>query len=343
MKKTFIIAEAGVNHNGKLDMAYKLVDVAVNAGVDAVKFQTFKAEKLATKDAPKAAYQKKNMPGKKEKQLEMLKRLELSYSEFRKLKAYCDRKKILFLSTPFDYDSSDFLEKIVPIFKISSGDITNLPFLEYMAKKNKPIILSTGMSTIEEVKRAVEVVQREQKRFINAKYFSLAILHCTSNYPCPYEEVNLRVIKALRESIGIPVGYSDHTLGIEVSLAAVAMGAEIIEKHFTLNRNMKGPDHKASIEPDELSCLVKGIRNVEKALGNSRKSPSKSEIGIMQVSRKSLVASRSLKKGNRISEDMFLIKRPGKGIQPLDARKVIGRKLIRNKNKNENIFWEDLE
>ncbi|MFH1846206.1 MAG: N-acetylneuraminate synthase [Candidatus Omnitrophota bacterium] len=342
-KEVFIIAEAGVNHNGSKETAKKMVDAAAKARADAVKFQTFKAEKLVSKNAQKAEYQKRNMPGTGENQLEMLKRLELSFDDFKDLKEYCDEKGIMFLSTPFDRESADFLDELVPIFKISSGEVTNLSFLEYIATKKKPIILSTGMSTLEEIEKAIDVIQRYYTHDSSAEHADLTILHCTTNYPCPYEEANLRAIRTLRDVTGLSVGYSDHTLGIEASLAAISMGARIIEKHFTLDSNMPGPDHKASLEPDELVRLVNGIRNVEKSMGSGEKKPTKSELSIMKVARKSLVAARDLAKGETIREDMFEIKRPGVGIQPSDAAKTIGCELIWDKNKDENLFWEDLK
>ena len=341
--RVFIIAEAGVNHNGDLSLAFKLVDKAVEAMIDAVKFQTFKAENLVSKNAERAEYQKKNMPECKENQFEMLKRLELSFADFRRLKGYCDQKEIMFLSTPFDYESVDFLTNLVPIFKISSGDITNLPFLEYIAKKDKPIILSTGMSTLQEVKQAVKTIQKNQKHPQNFDYSPLTILHCTTNYPCPYEEVNLRAMQTLRDTFHIPVGYSDHTLGIEVSIAAAALGATVIEKHFTLDKKMKGPDHRASIEPQELKAMVKAVRNIEESLGNGIKRPTKKEFEIMCTIRKGLVAARDLKENEIIQRDMFTIKRPVYGIQPFELKKVIGLRLKRDKKEDESLSWEDFK
>ncbi|NQT32511.1 MAG: N-acetylneuraminate synthase family protein, partial [Candidatus Omnitrophica bacterium] len=304
--------------------------------------------------------------------LEMLKKVEYSFDVFRKLKEFCDKEKILFLSTPFDHESADFLDDLVPIFKLSSGEVTNLPFIEYISRKKKPIILSTGMSTLEEVERAVNMIKKHHVDDPDDGYAPLTILHCTTNYPCPYEDANLRALRTLSNVTGLPVGYSDHTLGIDVSLASAAMGAEVIEKHFTLDKNMQGPDHKASIEPDELKQLVANVRDierqlkgktenlneddlkvmlsslvdnagdVEKSMGNEEKKPTRNELNIMKIARKSLVVARNLKKGEIIEKDMFVIKRPGEGIQPSEAAAAIGRELVHDKKEDENLFWEDL-
>lgn len=253
--KTIIIAEAGVNHNGKIELAFQLIDAAVEAGVDAVKFQTFKTELLVNKTAERASYQKQNMPHRQESQQEMIRKLELSYESFQKLKKYCDKKGILFLTTTYEIPSTERIFKLVPAFKVGSSDLTNIPFLQYLALKNKPIILSTGMSTLSMVERAISTLQNNVVK-TKSIFPPLTLLHCTTNYPCPYNEVNLRAMVTLREAFKLPVGYSDHTLGIEVPVAAVALGASMIEKHFTLDRTMEGPDHKASLEPSELKAMV---------------------------------------------------------------------------------------
>ncbi|MFH1678193.1 MAG: N-acetylneuraminate synthase [Candidatus Omnitrophota bacterium] len=340
-KNIFIIAEAGVNHNGELNLGFRLIDKAWESGADAVKFQTFRAENLVSKNAARAEYQEKNMPEIKESQFQMLKRLELSFTDFIKLKEYCDKKKIIFLSTPFDFESVDFLNDLVPAFKISSGDLTNLPFLEYAAKKNKPVILSTGMSTLDEVRTAVSSIRKAQGCCGDSDFPALTLLHCSTNYPCPYKEVNLRALQALKDAFGLPVGYSDHTLGIEVSIAAAALGARVIEKHFTLDKNTAGPDHRASIEPDELKAMVKAIRNVEMSLGDGVKKPGINELRVSNVARRSLVAARDLKEDEIIQRDMLVIKRPGNGIQPSELEKVIGLKLKRDKQQDAILLWED--
>jgi len=319
-KGVFIIAEAGVNHNGNLEIAKRLVDVAVEAGADAIKFQTFVPEELVTREAGRAAYQEINMPGREETQLEMIRRLVLGYEQFYELKAYCDGAGIIFLSTPFDYHSADLLDALgVPIFKIASGELVNHPFLRYVAAKKKPLLLSTGMATLGEVEEALEVIEQAGGK-------EVTLLHCTTNYPAAYEEVNLRAMLTLQQAFNLPVGYSDHTQGIEVAVAAVALGACVIEKHFTLDRSMEGPDHKTSLEPAELAAMVRAIRNVEKAMGDGRKRPTNSEKEIMKVVRRSLVASRDIKAGEIITEDMLKIKRPGTGIPPKMWDVVIGRR-----------------
>ncbi|MCD6472937.1 N-acetylneuraminate synthase [Candidatus Aerophobetes bacterium] len=348
--KCFIIAEAGVNHNGSLELAYKLVDVAVKAGVDAVKFQTFKTENVVSKNAEKADYQKKTM-GTGESQFEMIKKLELPFEDFKKIKKYCDKKGIIFLSTPFDYESADFLESLVPLYKIGSGEITNLPFLEYIAEKGKPIILSTGMSTLGEVEEAITTIINVNPSFFDTSHLSpltshaspLTLLHCISNYPAEYEDVNLKAMLTLKEAFKLPVGYSDHTLGIEVPIAAVAMGATIIEKHFTLDKNLSGPDHRASLEPDELKAMVKAIRNVEKSLGDGIKRPTQSELQVMKVVRRSLVAKKDIRAGETVKESDMLVKRPATGIPPKFKEIVIGMKPTRSIKKDELFNWEDFK
>jgi len=334
--KVFIIAEAGVNHNGDIRLAYKLVDAAKEAGADAVKFQTFKAENVVSKIAEKAEYQEKTT-NSEESQYEMIKKLELSFEDFVKIKDYCDKKGIIFLSTPFDYESVDFLESLVPLYKIPSGEIANLPFLEYIAKKGKPTILSTGMSTLGEVEEAVKTIIN-----VNSS-LPLVLLHCVSSYPAKYEDVNLKAILTLKEAFKLPVGYSDHTLGIEIAIAAVSLGAKVIEKHFTLDRGLPGPDHKASLEPDELRAMVKAIRNVEKALGNGIKKPTQNEHEVMKVARRSLVAARDIRAGEIIKKSDILIKRPGTGIPPKFKEIFIGMRPTRDIKKDNPFSWEDFK
>ena len=331
----FVIAEAGVNHNGDLKLAKKLVTAAKQAGADAVKFQTFKAENLVSGSAKMADYQKKNI-GKKESQLEMLKKLELSNSNFRELKKYCDEKKIIFLSTAHTEDAVDLLDPLIPVHKIGSGDLTNLPFLKKIAKKRKPIILSTGMAVLSEIKEAVEAI----KKAGNSK---VILLHCTTNYPCPLEEVNLRAMQAIKKEFDLPVGYSDHTSGIMVSVMAAALGAVVIEKHFTLDRNLSGPDHRASLEPDDLKEMVKEIRNIEKVLGSATKKPSKSEEKIKKVVRKSIIARTDILKNTKITKEMLIIKRPGTGILPKHLNKVVGRIVKKEIKQDELIQFKDLK
>ena len=314
----FIIAEAGVNHNGSLEMARQLVDVAAQAGADAVKFQTFKAEKVVSRQAPKAAYQLQTTDTG-ESQLDMVKRLELPFDAFRELYDYCQAKDILFMSTPFDEESADFLDELgVPVFKVGSGEITNWPFLEYVAHKGKPMILSTGMSYLSEVDEAVRVIR-------DAGCDQLLLLHCVSNYPADPAGANLRAMHTLATAFGVPVGYSDHTLGIVVAIAAVALGACVIEKHFTLDRGLPGPDHRASLEPGELVVLVQGIRAVEAALGHGRKEPAISEANTAAVARRSLVAARNIPAGTMLTEELMAIKRPGTGLPPAMRSYLIGR------------------
>lgn len=314
----FIIAEAGVNHNGSLEMARQLVDVAAQAGADAVKFQIFKAEKVISPQAPKAVYQLQTT-NTSESQLDMVKRLELSFDDFRELYACCQDRGILFMATPFDEDSADFLNELgMPVFKIGSGEITNWPFLEYAARKRKPIILSTGMSYLSEVDEAVRVIH-------DAGSDQLVLLHCVSNYPANPADANLRAMHTMATAFGVPVGYSDHTLGIEVAIAAVALGACMIEKHFTLDRTLPGPDHQASLEPDELKTLVRGIRTVEVSLGHGRKEPAASEANTTAVARRSLVAAQDIPAGAVLTEDLIAIKRPGTGLSPAMRPYLIGR------------------
>lgn len=318
----FIIAEAGVNHNGDFSLAKKLVDVAKQAGADAVKFQTFKSENVVI--------------GKKQTHLEMLKKLELNYQDFEKLKRYCDKKKIIFLSTPHSEDAVNFLNSLISVFKIGSGDLTNIPFLIKVAKKKKLMILGTGMANLAEVGEAVKTIKKTGNN-------KIILLHCTTNYPCPLEEVNLKAMIILKKEFGLPIGYSDHTLGITVPVMAVAMGAQILEKHFTLDKNLSGPDHKASLTPKELKEMVKAIRDTEKALGNGLKKPFKSEERIKKLVRKSIVARQDIPKGVKVKKDMLIVKRPGIGIIPKYLDKIIGKKAKRNIKKDNLISFKDLQ
>ncbi len=330
----FIIAEAGINHNGSLDLAKKLVDAAVEAGVDAVKFQTFKSEYLVAEDVEMADYQEKNT-GRKESQLEMLKRLELSKEDFKELKEYCDEKGTVFLSTPHTEDAVDFLEPLVPAYKVGSGDLTNLSFLEKIAQKKKPIILSTGMADLKEVEQAVRTIKKAGNE-------NVILLHCVTNYPCPIEEVNLKAILTLKNKFNLPVGYSDHTLGITVSIMAAAMGAQVLEKHFTLDNNLAGPDHKASLNPEELKAMVKAVRNVEKSFGDGVKKPTPSEEIIKKEVRKSIIANTDIPEGTEITRDMLIIKRPGTGILPKNLDKIVGKKTKKDIRKDALISFKDL-
>ncbi len=316
----FIIAEAGVNHNGSIELAKKLIDVAVDAGVDAVKFQTFKAENLVSKNAKKATYQKENMNDSDDSQFNMLKKLELDIDTHNELIDYCNTKNIMFLSTPFDLDSIDMLNNLkLPIFKIPSGEITNLPYLRHIGGLKKKVILSTGMADMGEIEDALDILIQAGTSKEN-----ITVLHANTMYPTPMEDVNLNAMVTIGNTFDAAFGYSDHTLGIEVDIAAVALGASCIEKHFTLDKTMEGPDHKASLEPDELKAMVKGIRNIELALGSSVKKPSPSETPNMQIARKSIVASCDIKKGDILSEDNLSIKRPANGISPMRWDEVVG-------------------
>lgn len=327
---TFIIAEAGVNHNGSLEMAKRLIDEAKKAGVDCVKFQTFKSELLVTDDAPLADYQADNIKNSNN-QLDMLKKLELSYSEFEDLYDYCNQKDIMFLSTPFDVESAEFLNNLnMKIWKIPSGEITNLPLLEYIGSRNSKILLSTGMSDDDEVAAAIDILNSVGKN-------EIVLLHCTTEYPAPYDSVNLKAMLTLRDRFNLPIGYSDHTLGNEVAVAAVAMGASVIEKHFTLDKTLDGPDHKASLEPDELAGLVRVIRHIDVALGDGIKQVQTIEKKNKLVARKSIVAGRDIRKGEEITREMLAVKRPGTGISPMNLGAVIGTKAIKDFKKNEMI------
>jgi N-acetylneuraminate synthase len=331
----FIIAEAGVNHNGDLALAKRLIDAAADAGSDAVKFQTFHAENIVTSKAVKADYQKVTTSSE-ESQYKMLKKLELAESIFFDLAEYASQKQILFLSTPFDTESVDLLDDVgVPAFKIPSGEITNFPLLKKIARKNKPVILSTGMSTLGEVEAAFFYLKKEGAQ-------SLILLHCTTCYPAPVASINLRAMESLRHAFHVPVGYSDHSEGITIPIAAAAMGACIIEKHFTLDRGFEGPDHKASLEPLELKAMVQGIRDVGLALGDGVKRPAPDEERNKEIIRKSLVAAKDIAMGETITEDMLCIKRPGTGINPVDYSRVLGTISLRAIGKDEVITLSDI-
>lgn len=326
----FIIAEAGVNHNGSLELAKKLVDAAKEAGADCVKFQTFVSKNIVSKKAIKAEYQKQQTDSK-ETQYEMLKRLELSFDDFVDLKAYCKSKNIEFMSTAFDLDSIDFLEGLgMDKWKIPSGDITNLPYLIKIARLKRPVILSTGMSTMDEISCAINALRDNGVK-------ELTVLHCTTEYPTPFADVNLRAMLEIRDEFDVSIGYSDHTNGIEVSIAAVSLGAEIIEKHFTLDKNMDGPDHKASLEPYELKAMVESIRNIESALGDGMKQPVNSEKKNIEVVRKSIVAKHSIKEGELLTEDNLAIKRPGNGLSPMKWFEIVGTIAIKDFDEDEMI------
>ncbi|TDA65898.1 N-acetylneuraminate synthase [Sulfuricurvum sp. IAE1] len=354
--KCYIIAEAGVNHNGSIDMAKQLIDIAANAGADAVKFQTFKAEKVVSKYAPKAYYQKKTT-AETETQLDMIKKLELDESAHSILIEHCHVRNIEFLSTPFDFESIDLLARKLNLqhIKIPSGEITNGPYLLCVAQTGKPVILSTGMSTLGEVEMALGVLaygylDKQDKPSLQSfqdAYCSEAgrdvlkekvtLLHCTTEYPAPFEDVNLCVMETMRKALGLPVGLSDHTPGIAVPIAAVALGAAVIEKHFTLDRNLPGPDHKASLEPNELKAMVTAIRQVETSLGNGQKIPTVSEWKNREIARKSIVAAGSIKKGDLFAADNIAIKRPGDGLTPTTYWTLLGRPARKNYDADEMI------
>ena len=328
----FIIAEAGVNHNGSIGNAYRLIDVAVESGANAVKFQTFRAESLVSKSAKKADYQKQTT-NELESQFEMIKKLELDVDAHKKLIKYCNEKGIMFLSTPFDHDSINLLNELdLKIFKIPSGEITNLPYLRHIGSLAKQVILSTGMSTLQEVGDALTILVDA-----GTKKENITVLHANTMYPTPMEDVNLNAMQTMRQEFNVAVGYSDHTLGIEVDIAAVTMGASIIEKHFPLDKAMKGPDHKASLDPAELKAMVTSIRNVENALGDGIKLPSRSEQPNMVVARKSILASQVIKKGDTLTEENIVIKRPGNGMSPMKWDEVVGSVAIKDYQVDEII------
>ena len=331
----FIIAEAGVNHNGSLERALELIDCAAEAGADAVKFQTFKAGRLVTPQADQANYQRENM-GQEISQLQMLTSLELSWEDHLALVQRCQKRGILFLSTPFDHKSAELLDKLdVPALKVASGEITNLPLLTQLANLDRPMIVSTGMCQLGEVEQAVKTIQ-------DTGNDNFAILHCVSDYPADPKEVNLRAMQTLRSAFGKPVGFSDHTLGTEIGIASAALGACILEKHFTLDRTLPGPDHCASLEPDELVQLVRGIRSVESALGDGRKAPSHSEKNTAEVARKSLVTSTNIPAGTLLTTELIDIKRPGTGLPPALKPQLLNRRAVKDLSRGHLLSWEDV-
>lgn len=329
-----IIAEAGVNHNGSMELAKKLIDAAAKAGADYVKFQTFKPEKLAARSAGTAEYQKKNLHSD-ESQLEMLNKLALAQEDFRELKRYCEERNIGFLSTPFDLDSLAFLDSLgMDFWKIPSGEITNLPYLEAIAQTDRPVVLSTGMADLAEVEDAMKVLNKQKSR-------EITILQCNTEYPTPYEDVNLRAMQTMKEVFHVPVGYSDHTKGIAIPLAAVGAGAQVIEKHFTLDRTLPGPDHVASLEPDELQAMVEGIRQIEKAMGTGEKVPSSSEKKNIAAARKSLVAACRIQKGELFTSENITTKRPGDGLSPMRYHEILGQVADRDYEEDEQIMGKE--
>jgi len=336
-KSTLIIAEAGVNHNGSINRAKEMIEVAAQAGADYVKFQTFRAEALVTRYAVKAKYQE-NLTDSNESQFGMIKKLELDLNAHKILIQHCKKQNIGFLSTPFDHESIDLLSHLnIPFYKIPSGEITNLPYLRHIGSIRKPIIMSTGMSTIDEVNDALKILLEA-----GAKKDKITILHCNTEYPTPIEDVNLNAMLTIREKTGVQVGYSDHTLGIEVPIAAVALGAKIIEKHFTLDRNLPGPDHFSSLDPDQLKSMIISIRNIEKCMGNGEKKPTKSELQNISIARKSIVAKKPIKKGEKFSVNNLTIKRPGTGINPMDWDRILDKKSKNNYNIDDLISNKDI-
>jgi N-acetylneuraminate synthase/N,N'-diacetyllegionaminate synthase len=330
----YIIAEAGVNHNGDINLAFRLCDEAKKAGVDAVKFQTWKTENLVTKSAPLATYQENNITSKSDSQFEMLKKLELSYDEFVEIQKYCNKIGVKFLSTPDENESLEFLSGLdLDFIKIGSGEVTNIPYLRKIGEKKQPVVLSTGMSNLADVERAYNTLMKSGA-------VSVTLLHCTSNYPCPMDEVNLKAMQTLEAAFKCEVGYSDHTMGIEVPIAAVAMGAKMIEKHFTLDKDMEGPDHKASLDPKELADMVKAIRNIEVALGDGIKKPNKSEEEISKVVLKSIVSSKDIAAGEIFTEDNITVKRTSHGIPATFWDMVIGKKAYKDYTQDEIISIE---
>lgn len=337
-KQVLIIAEAGVNHNGSLELAKQLIDKAVEAGVDIIKYQTFKSEKLVSKKARQAEYQQRNIGKKDEGQFAMLKKLELSQADHEELIAYCNKKGIRFFSTAFDMDSIDYLHSLnMGLWKIPSGEITNYPYLRKIAQYKEPVILSTGMCELSDIEAAMNVLLE-----FGVKKEQITILHCNTEYPTPFGDVNLRAMLEIGEKFGVQIGYSDHTKGIEVPIAAVALGATVIEKHFTLDKNMEGPDHKASLEPEELKAMVSAIRNIEQALGTGHKIISESERKNIEIARKSIVAARPIQIGELLTEENLTVKRPGDGINPMRWNEVLGTRAIHSYNEEDPIqFVED--
>lgn len=332
MKKTFIIAEAGVNHNGSLELARKMIDVAADAGTDAIKFQTFLADRVVCRSAQKADYQRQ-ATDEAESQYEMIKRLELDADAHRELITYCRQKDIQFISSPFDLESIDLLHDLgLETFKIPSGEITNLPYLRKIGSLKKKLIVSSGMADLGEIEDALLILMNAGTSAGN-----ITVLHCNTEYPTPFDDVNLKAMLTIRDELSVKVGYSDHTLGIEVPVAAVALGAEVIEKHFTLDKNMEGPDHKASLEPDELKAMVQAMRNIEIALGNGIKKPSSSELKNKPIARKSIVAARNIRKGESFTKENLTVKRPGNGISPMRWNEVVGQRATKSYTKDELI------
>lgn len=338
MSRVKIIAEIGVNHNGDIDLAYKMIDAAAECGADLVKFQTYKTENLVSDNAPKADYQVKNT-NTKGTQFGMLKKLELGIKEHYKLLDYCQARGVVFLSSAFDLASLEFLNKLsLPIFKIPSGEITNYPYLSAVAALGKPVILSTGMATMDEVEASVQVLLENglEKNMIT-------VLHCNTEYPTPYKDVNLLAMKTLSETLQLAVGYSDHTLGSEVAIASVALGAVVIEKHFTLDQNLSGPDHKASMEPKDFKKMVQAIRNIEKAIsGSGEKIPSTSEVKNIPIARKSVFLTQDLSTGTVLKDHHLIPLRPGTGISPMRWNDIIGKSINKTLNKGHQLAWEDL-
>lgn len=336
--KVLIIAEAGVNHNGSMALAKRLIDEAVEAGVDIVKFQTFIAEQLMSGLAKQAEYQTKNT-GKQETQLDMIKKLELSFADFDELKAYCEKKGIVFMSTPFDMTSMDYLAGLnMPYMKIPSGEITNLPYLKKIGALKTKVIMSTGMADMDEINASMKVLTDA-----GTKKEDIILLHCNTEYPTPMVDVNLRAMLTMRDELKVQIGYSDHTEGIEIPVAAVALGATVIEKHFTLDKSMEGPDHKASLNPVELKAMVKAIRNIETALGSGSKIPSPSEIKNKAVARKSIHAAKAIPKGHILRQEDLTMKRPGDGISPMQLDQVIGKELLQDLQADDKLKWSDLK
>ncbi|MCT4665380.1 MAG: N-acetylneuraminate synthase [Flavobacteriales bacterium] len=331
MNKTIIIAEAGVNHNGCIENAKKLIEVAANAGADYVKFQTFKTENLVTEKAEKASYQKENT-GNNQSQFQMLKKLELTDEMHKEIMQYCEEKGIKFLSTAFDFESIDYLKGKLDFYKIPSGEITNFPYLLKVAELKLPIVMSTGMATMQEVEEAFEVLNKN-----GIPKEQITILHCNTDYPTQMQDVNLLAMNTIGNKLAVKIGYSDHTLGIEIPIAAVALGATVIEKHFTLDRTMEGPDHAASLEPNELKAMVSAIRNIEIALGNGVKEPSKSEAKNRAVARKSIVANQRIERGETFTLENITVKRPGTGISPMKWEEILGTQAQKAYDKDELI------
>lgn len=330
MERVFIIAEAGVNHNGNISIAKKLIDKAIEIGADAIKFQSFKTKNIVVKNSEKAQYQKKDN-NSNETQFQMLNKLELTYEAHKKLFDYCEKKGIMFLSSAFDLESIDILRELdIEILKIPSGEITNLPYLEKIGSLKKKVFLSSGMSTLGEIEKALQLLNENGTT-------DITVLHCNTEYPTPMNDVNLKAMKTIKESFKVEIGYSDHTLGIEVAIAAVALGAKVIEKHFTLDKEMEGPDHKASLEPTEFGLMIKSIRNVEKALGDGIKKPSQSEIKNVNIVRKSIVAKKNIKKDELLTSENLYVKRPANGISPMKWYEIIGRKAKKDFNEDEMI------